>query len=240
MKNNSANKIKLGVFVFVSIALFIAGIYFIGNRQQLFNSTFEISGIFQDVNGLKAGNNIRLAGINVGTIESIEILSDTSVRVNMTISEDTRKFIKKNAIGLIGSEGLMGNKVISIIPGTSGSKLIENNDMIKTAIPPGMDDIMLKVNTTADNAIIISDQLAEILIKVNSGEGTIGRLLQDTTIAENINQTIINLKRSSKGLDENMEAAKHNILLKGYFKGKKKDAERKEKEEAEKIKEENP
>ncbi|MCE3278496.1 MAG: hypothetical protein K0S44_687 [Bacteroidetes bacterium] len=240
MKNNSGNKIKLGVFVFVSMALFIAGIYFIGNRQQLFNSTFEISGVFSDVNGLKAGNNIRLVGINIGTIESIEILSDSSVRVNMTISDDTRKFIKKDAIALIGSEGLMGNKVISIMPGSSTSKTIENDDIIKTAVPPGMDDIMLKVNTTADNAIVISDQLAEILIKVNSGEGTIGRLLQDTTIAENINQTIINLKRSSKGLDENMEAAKHNILLKGYFKGKKKDAERKKKEEAEKVSDDNP
>lgn len=81
-----------------------------------------------------------------------------------------------------------------------------------------------------DNAAIISDQLAEILIKVNSGNGTIGRLLQDSTIADNINETIINLKRSTHGLDENMEAAKHNILLKGYFKDKEKKAEKKKKE----------
>ena len=83
---------------------------------------------------------------------------------------------------------------------------------------------------TADNAAIISDQLAEILVKVNSGNGTIGRLLQDSTIADNINETIINLKRSTQGLDENMEAAKHNILLKGYFKDREREEEKKKKQ----------
>lgn len=234
MKKNVENKIKLGVFVFIGIALFIIGIYFIGDRQQLFSSTFRIKAMFKDVNGLKIGNNVQFSGINVGTIENIEIITDSSVRVDVTIEENTRKFIKKNSMAIIGSEGLMGNKIMTITSGTNDQKTIEDNDFIKTIIPVSIDDILIKIKVTADNAAIISDQLAEVLLKVNSGNGTIGRLLQDTTIAENINETIINLKRSTKGLDENMEAAKHNILLKGYFKDKEREAEKKKKEDSKK------
>jgi len=86
---------------------------------------------------------------------------------------------------------------------------------------------MASLQVTAANAEIISQQLAEVMHKVNGGEGTLGRLIQDTTIAENLNQTIVNLKTSSKGLDENMKAVKHNFLLKGYFKKKAKEAEEK-------------
>jgi phospholipid/cholesterol/gamma-HCH transport system substrate-binding protein len=94
---------------------------------------------------------------------------------------------------------------------------------------------MKSLHATAVNAEVITYQLAEIMANINSGEGTIGRLIQDTTIAENINKTILNLRRSSRGLDENMEAVKHNFLLKGFFKKKERAAEKK-KEDAEEQK----
>ena len=73
MKKNTSNKIRLGIFVSLGIVVFILGIYFIGERQQLFRSTFRLSGVFKDVAGLQAGNNVRLSGINVGTVENISI-----------------------------------------------------------------------------------------------------------------------------------------------------------------------
>jgi len=94
---------------------------------------------------------------------------------------------------------------------------------------------MASIEVSAANAEIITYQLAEIMIKINGGEGTLGRLIQDTAIAENLNQTVENLKTSSKGLDENMKAVKHNFHLKGYFKKKAKAAEEK-KENAEEQK----
>ncbi|MBA3972124.1 MAG: MCE family protein [Bacteroidetes bacterium] len=230
MKKNAGTSIKLGIFVSLGLILFIAAIYFIGEQKQLFSSVFTVKGMFKDVNGLKVGNNVRFAGINVGTVSTIEILSDSCVAVEVTIDENVRKFIKKDATAVIGSEGLMGNKVMTIIPGTNENEPIKHNAIITTSTAINIDDILFKVKVTADNTAIISDQLAEILIKVNSGNGTIGRLLQDSTIAENINKTIINLEKSSKGLNENMEAAKHNILLKGYFKDKKKKEDKKKEE----------
>lgn len=230
MKKNTGNRIKLGIFVSIGIMLFMVGIYFIGDRNQLFSTTFTIKGVFKNVNGLKIGNNVQFSGINVGTISNIKIISDTSVEIEMAIEENVRKFIKKNSTAIIGSEGLMGNKIMNITPGSNDEKKIENNDLIKTASTIKMDDILFKVKITADNAAIISEQLAEILLKINNGNGTISRLLKDSTIAENLNKTIINLRRSTKGLDENMEAAKHNILLKGYFKEKEKEAGKKKRD----------
>ena len=86
---------------------------------------------------------------------------------------------------------------------------------------------MASLRVTAYNAEIVSDELAEIMIKVNSGKGTIGRLIQDSSIAENLSQTMVNIKKSSKGLDENMQAAKHNFLLRGFFNKKAKAAQKK-------------
>lgn len=200
MKKFTINKIKLGVFITIGIAVFIAGIYFIGERQQLFRSTFSISGVFKDVGGLQAGSNIRFAGINVGTIENINLLSDTSVVVTMMIDENVRKFIKKDAVGSIGSEGLMGNKILIIIPGTGGKAAIENNNYITTVQPLNIDDILASLNKTINNASEITNDLALIMTNVKSGKGTIGRLLMDQSLSQNFDSAVVNLKTGSAEL----------------------------------------
>lgn len=230
MKKSTNNRIRLGVFVTIGAALFITGIYFVGSRQHLFSDTFSISGIFKDVSGLQVGNNVRFAGINIGTVSDIEIITDTTVRVDIIIDRATQKFIKKDAKAIIGSEGLMGNKVLVIMPGSSTQKPIQDNDLIQTAVPVNFDDILANLKVTTDNAAIITDDLATIMDGIRSGRGTIGKLFMDSSFAMNVDQTIVNLRKSSKGLDENMEAAKHNVLLKGYFNKKEKAAERKERE----------
>jgi phospholipid/cholesterol/gamma-HCH transport system substrate-binding protein len=148
MEKKNGNKIRLGIFVTISVILFIAGIYFIGQRQQLFNSTFQISGIFKDISGLQIGNNVRFSGINVGIVENIQQITDSTVRVDMMIDERSRKFMKTNAKAIIGSDGLMGNKIISILPGSPGQKEIINNDIIETVRPVNIDNILAKIKVT--------------------------------------------------------------------------------------------
>src|SRR6478752_7181548 len=101
MKKESIHKIKLGVFVFIGITLLVCSIYFIGETKKLFSSTIRISAMFQNVGGLQVGNNVRFAGINVGAIDAIEIITDTTVKVDMIIDSDTRRFIKKDATATI-------------------------------------------------------------------------------------------------------------------------------------------
>ena len=207
MKKNISNKIRLGIFISLGIVVFIAAIYFIGEKQQLFRSTFRLSGVFADVAGLQAGNNVRLSGINVGTIENIVMISDTSVRVEILVDESIRKFIKKDAIAIIGSEGLMGNKILIINPGTGGKKIIENNDVIQTAPPINMDDILISLKSTMDNTSGITSDLSVITNNIQSGKGTIGRLIMDTKWRENFDSTFANLKDGSAGFKTLMDKA---------------------------------
>ena len=128
----------------------------------------------------------------------------------------------------IGSDGLIGDKLLVISQGNSDSPLAKEGQHLESNEPIETDAIMASLNVTAGNVEVITEELAEIMTKINHGKGTMGRLIQDTTLAENLNKTIVNLKQSSKSLDENMTAVKHNFLLKGYFNRKaKKEAEKK-------------
>jgi phospholipid/cholesterol/gamma-HCH transport system substrate-binding protein len=216
MKKDSINKIKLGIFISLGIAVFILGIYFIGERQQLFRSSFRISGIFKDVGGLQAGSNVRFSGINVGTVDNIKIVSDTSVRVEVLIDENTRKFIKKDAVASIGSDGLMGNKILIIAPGTGGKMEIENNDTVATVQPINMDDIMISLKKTIDNTSHITGDLSRITGTIQSGNGTIGRLLMDKSLAQSFDSTFLNLEQSSAGFKTILNKAKTSWLLWGF------------------------
>jgi phospholipid/cholesterol/gamma-HCH transport system substrate-binding protein len=213
MKNTTSNKVRLGMFVSLGITLFIIGVYFIGERQQLFRSTFRLSGVFRDVSGLQAGNNVRLAGINVGSVDNIRIVSDTSIRVEIVIDEETRKYIKKDAIASIGSEGLMGNRILIINPGTGGKMQIENNDIVTTVQPVNMDEIMASLKTTIDKTSSITSDLSKITNNIQSGKGTIGRLLMDPSLARNFDSSIVNLKRGSEGLKTLMDSAKSSFAV---------------------------
>ena len=199
MKKDIASKIRLGIFVSLGIAFFTAGIYFIGVTQQMFTSTFRISGVFKDVSGLQAGNIVRFSGINVGTVESITIISDSSVRVDMRIDEKVRKFIKKDAEAMIGTEGLLGNKILIITPGTKGANGIEDNDVIATNVPTSIDDIMRQLKATSDNAAHITGDLSQIVGTIRSGKGTIGKLLMDSTY---LKVPIDNAIQTTKDLSE--------------------------------------
>jgi phospholipid/cholesterol/gamma-HCH transport system substrate-binding protein len=227
MKKDTGNKMKLGIFVSLGLTLFILGIYFIGNRQQLFSTTFRISGIFKDVNGLQVGNNVRFSGIIVGTIDNVEIISDTAVRVDMVIEEKVRKFIKKDAKAIIGSDGLMGNKIMSITPGSPGQKEIANNDYIRTAVPIGIDDILEQIKKTSENATHITGDFSAIMSNMRAGKGTVGKLFMDTVFADELDQTIVNIKQGAGGFKQNMDKAGNSFLFKGLFHKKKKTEKKK-------------
>jgi phospholipid/cholesterol/gamma-HCH transport system substrate-binding protein len=207
MKKKINHKVRLGIFISLGIAVFVFAIYFIGEKQQLFRSTFRLSGVFKDVAGLQVGNNVRLSGINVGTIDNITIISDTSVRVVLFVDENTRQFIKKDAVASIGSEGLMGNKVLVLSPGTGGKKIIENDDVIATSQPTDIDDIMKSLKTTIDNTANITGDLAKISTSIETGKGTIGGLMMDKVWRRDIESTIINLKEGSDGFKVVMDKA---------------------------------
>jgi len=222
MKKNTGNNIKLGAFVSVGIVLLIAAIYMIGSRQHLFSTTFRLSAVFTDIAGLQVGGNVRFSGINVGVIESIEQVTDTTVQVDMQIAERSRKFIKENAVAIVASDGLVGDKIISIKAGKPGMSEVASDDFIATLQPVGFDDVMVDLKRTSENAVIITEDLAFILENLAAGNGAIGKLLFDSAFSEQMEGALVNLKEGAGGFKDNMDAAKHSVLLKGYLKKKEK------------------
>lgn len=237
MDKQSGYTWKLGMFVTIGLLLFIMAIYFIGKQKNLFGSTFNITSQFKTVSGLEVGNNVRFSGINIGTVEEIQLINDSSVVVRMVIKDEVREFIKTDARASIGSDGLMGDKVLTISPGVKSTKVIENGGAIASVNGIEMQDLMKSVKKSVDNAAVITDELAIFSHSMNNGNGALARLVRDDKMANSVSNTLSNLESGTKGFSENMEAAKSNFLLKGYFKKKEKEKEKK-KEELKEQKEE--
>jgi phospholipid/cholesterol/gamma-HCH transport system substrate-binding protein len=205
-------KVRLGLFIIGGVALFILAIFLIGKQQNLFNPVFKLTATFHNVSGLQVGNNVRFTGINVGIVDNIKIINDSTVQVDMLVKKDVQQFIKADCEVAIGSEGLIGDRLITISYGSTEARIVEDGQQLASKEPIETDAIMASLQTSAVNAESITQQLAEIMKNINSGQGTLGRLIQDSTIAENINQTIENLKKSSEGLDETIIAIEENVF----------------------------
>ena len=198
MEKTTVEKIRLGLFVIIGLSFFVIAIYFIGNKQQMFGKTENLTAVFNNVGGLQLGNNVRFSGINVGTVRGIEIVNDTTINVEMQIEKSYFKFIKKDAIASIGSDGLVGSVIINIIPGIGNASQVNPGDIIKSNKRMRTDDMLNTLNTTNQNAAKLTSDLLKITNDINNGKGTIGVLLRDTAMANDVKQTIHNLKMTSQ------------------------------------------
>ncbi len=198
MTKTTSQKIKLGVFVVIGTLILIAALYFIGNRQHLFTKNIQVLAEFENVNGLQVGNNVRYSGINVGTVSKIEMLAESRILVHMMVEETTGKFIKKDAIATIGSDGLVGSMVVNILPGNENLRAVQAGDTIATYSRIGADDMLSTLNVTNENAALLTSDLLKITNKILEAKGTLGVLVSDSILAQDIKLTLKNLKETSE------------------------------------------
>jgi phospholipid/cholesterol/gamma-HCH transport system substrate-binding protein len=178
----------------------VAGIFIIGKKKNLFGDTFHIYGTFNNVGGLQVGNNIRFAGINVGTVEDISIVSDTMIRVDMVLQSKIKPFLKSTSFASIGSDGLMGDKLITITPGAANTVVLANGSRIITINPLDFDKSIAKLTKVAANAEIISGELAAMSIQIREGKGSMGRLLYHDDLAKGLEGTVNNAQNITGSL----------------------------------------
>jgi len=171
-------KARLGVFITVGIAIFVIAIFIIGKQQNLFNPVFRVTTNFFNVSGVQVGNNVRFSGISVGTVDNIRIINDSTVQVDLLIRKDVQQFIKADSQASIGSEGIIGDRIIIITQGSNSSPIAEDGQHISSKEPIETDDIMKSLQTTAGHAEVITLQLAEVMLNINSGKGMLGRLFR--------------------------------------------------------------
>jgi len=236
MKTTASQKIKIGLFTVFGLLVLVSAVFLLGNQKSLFNSTFDVYGTFKNVNGLQVGNNVRFAGINVGVVDNIQIVTDSAVRVDLTLNSSVKKFIKKDAKMSIGSDGLMGDKLVVIAPGGATTQdVVQNGNQLTAVNPLDVDRIISKLTGIADNAGTLIQNLSDITGKVNRGKGSLGRLLNNDKMANDLDATVkqakstmANVHQTTTTLNQDLTAAQHNFLLKGFFNKKKRAAKAKQ------------
>lgn len=200
MKTTMSQKTRIGLFTVIGVLILVAGIFIIGKKKNLFGDTFHIYGTFNNVGGLQVGNNIRFAGINVGTVEDISIISDTMIRVDMVLQSKIKPFLKSTSFASIGSDGLMGDKLITITAGAANTVVLANGSRILTINPLDFDKSISKLTKVASNAEIISGELAAITIQIREGKGSMGRLLYHDDLAKGLEGTMKNAQNLTGSL----------------------------------------
>ncbi|MBT8301678.1 MAG: MCE family protein [Maribacter sp.] len=205
MAKTTLENLKLGIFVVIGTALLVIAAYLIGNRQNMFGQTVTISAVFKNANGLQKGNNVRFSGINVGTVKTIDMVNDTTIRVFMIIEKKMVNHIKKDAVATIGSDGLVGSMILNIIPGEGSASYITAGDELMSFSRIATQDMLSTLNTTNENAAILTADLLKVTQAMTKGKGTMGRLLNDTLMAADIKQTITNMKNASRDVNSTIQ-----------------------------------
>jgi phospholipid/cholesterol/gamma-HCH transport system substrate-binding protein len=199
MANRKIDNVKVGVFVLFGLLMLIFGLYKV-SKTSLFSKNFSLKAHFRNVSGLLVGNNIRYVGVQVGTIKSINLLNDSLIEVNMLIDEKMRCFIHKQDFVSIGTDGLVGNKLLNISAGKDRINLVETDDILSTKEALNTDEMMLTLSKTNMNVALISEELKNTVQRLNNST-TLWRILNEETIPNNMIESMENIKKATLRAD---------------------------------------
>ena len=175
---------KLGIFIFLGSVLLVIGIFMLGNKEALFKDTYTVKAYFNNIEGLRNGAPVRLSGIDVGAVKEIRIIGDTVsvLEVSMRLLTEIDRFIRKDTYAEIQTEGLVGNKFVSLKLGSSEGEQVEDGGKILSREPVSFADIIEETQGIMAYTKEMTKDLSEIVQKVNTGDGTMGKLLNDNSL----------------------------------------------------------
>jgi len=227
---------RLGAFILATLAILTLGIFIIGGKKYLFTSTYSLKTQFANVAGLETGADVLVGGVHSGTVKSIDLPhgAGTQVTVSLQLDRSTHDIIKQDSVASIQTEGLLGNQYVAVSFGSSDKPEVKDGDTIASVPPLEMAAILDKANgllasgqEAMKNITQVSEHLNSVSAKIDSGNGTVGALVNDKALYENLNQTASSARTAAasaqggiQDFQDNMEALKHNFLLRGYFKNR--------------------
>lgn len=201
MKNEASNNIKLGLFVVAGLAFLIFMLYMIGRNKNFFESTFSLKAHVKNAQGLVTGNNVRYAGIEVGTVRKIRFLNDTLIEISMTINDKMKNIIRKNARVSIGSEGLVGNKVLNIISSTKTGDIASEGDTLIGSYTVNTEDMLLLLEKTNKDVASVAAGMRLSVDRLNNSQA-LWKILNDKNSAINIRTAAENIREASNNAAE--------------------------------------
>jgi phospholipid/cholesterol/gamma-HCH transport system substrate-binding protein len=205
--------VTVGIFVLIGIAIFIVAVLALGGQRKTFANTFLVKAIFYDVNGLQNGSNIWFEGVKIGTVHKIEFTKDARVEVQMNVEEKSKEYIHSNAFAKIGTEGLIGNKIVVIYGGGPPAPALKEGDVLGVEKAVSMDEMMNTLQSNNKNLQDITSNFRIITKRLADGEGTIGKLLKDESIANDLQSTLAILKRSAENARQMMNNVNNYTAL---------------------------
>jgi phospholipid/cholesterol/gamma-HCH transport system substrate-binding protein len=197
--NESPNKrgVIVGIFIFIGMIFLLAGILIVGNLRETFNRKMGVISIFDDVSGLQRGNNVWYSGVKIGTVSNLNFVGKSQVEVSLNIAIDAQQYIRKDAKVKISTDGLIGNKILVIYGGTDDFPKIEAGDTLAVERMFTSEDMINTLQDNNENLLVITSNFKDITNKLADGEGTIGKLLNDTSVYTNINAATAALQKAA-------------------------------------------
>lgn len=217
-KRKNKNALIVGVFIIIAILIFVVLIFTLGGEKKSFTKKFPVKVVFTEINGLQEGNNIWFSGVRVGTVKNIHLKGASEVEVTLNIEEKVRSFIHKDATVKVSSEGLLGNKLVVLYGGSPASPIIENNDYVTAQVISPNDDIMVLLKAAGKNLLEISGNINDVSKKINEGEGTIGKLINDPSALNTLQASLSNFKTvslNSKKVIDNIQGFTERMNTEG-------------------------
>ncbi len=205
-KNN--RPVKVGIFIFIGLAILALTVFTLGSQKKAFTKSISVSAIFEDVGGLQKGGNIWFSGVKVGIVKSIDFHGDSQVEVKMNIEKSAIPHIHTDAKAKISSDGLIGNKIIVLYGGTASAPDIKEDDILATEGALSTDDMMATLQENNKNILTITTDFKSISRKLDEGEGTLGALLNDPSLAIKLNATATDLQATLANLKQVSENSK--------------------------------
>lgn len=234
---------RLGAFILGTLALLAVGIFIIGSKKYLFTPTYQLKTKFHTVVGLQTGADVLVGGVHSGTVRSIELPSNPADDILVTLQMDnvTHRIVKQDSQASIQTEGLLGNEYVAVSFGSPGKADVKTGDFINSVPPLEMSALLDKANgilskgqEAMGHVNEVAAHFSSVSAKIDNGQGTIGALVNDRDVYNQVDQTVANLNQTAitakgtvasaqvgvKDFQDNMEALKHNFLLRGYFKNR--------------------
>jgi phospholipid/cholesterol/gamma-HCH transport system substrate-binding protein len=196
MEKRPVANVKLGLFVVAGLVFLVVLLYLIGKNENLFGPTYVLKAKFDNVQGLVAGNNVRFAGIQAGTVKRLDVINDTTIEVTMVIQKGMRSIIRTSAVASIGTEGLVGNEIVNITPAGDAAPIAHEGDLIATKKAVSMDDMLRTLYRTNNDVAVIASELKSTITRINSSSG-LWSLLNDHSIPYNLRASIANIRTAT-------------------------------------------
>lgn len=197
--DETSNKraVIVGIFILLGVLFLIAGILMVGDLHETFRRKMKLITSFDNVNGLQKGANVWFSGVKIGTVGNISITNKTRVLVSLNVERTAQNYIHKDANVKISTDGLIGNKVILIYGGTEKSNSVQEGDTLAVENSFSTEMIMNTLQRNNENLLTITTDFKSIIKKMKTSEGTVGKILNDNSLYNNINSVAVSLNKAS-------------------------------------------